>query len=130
MKGLPLKERRFFIFIYFLTIIFFVLSVYLGFIDIKIDNYLNVIFFIILTAITESFTVTYMDISFSTTFAITLASYILFGPFEATIIFIFGFLLRIVKLEDNYQITQNPKGFSFRVLSFQLLNNLFLYYDN
>lgn len=101
MKELPIKQKVFFIFIYFFTFICFIHSIYSGFIEIQIDNYLNVVFFVILTALTESFTVTYMDISFSTTFAITLASYILFGPFEATVIFIIGFLFRIVKLEDN-----------------------------
>lgn len=39
--------------------------------------------------------------SFSTTFAITIATYILFGAFETTVVFIIGFLARVLKLEDG-----------------------------
>jgi HD-GYP domain-containing protein (c-di-GMP phosphodiesterase class II) len=101
MRELPIRQRRFFVFIYIITLVFFAYSLHFKHIPINFSDYKAIIFFIILTALTESFTVVYLDISFSTTFAVTLASYILFGPLEATIMFVFGFLLRVLKLEDN-----------------------------
>ena len=55
------------------------------------------LFFILLTALTESLTVIYRNISFSTSFAITIASFILFGPLNAIIILVLGFAFRIFK---------------------------------
>lgn len=101
MGQMPTKQRIFFIFIYVATLITFFCSYYLGYIKFEVIDHKVLLFFIILTALTESFAVSYMEISFSTTFAITLATYYLFGPFEATLIFIIGFLFRIIKLDDG-----------------------------
>lgn len=101
MKDLPKRQKIFFISIYISTAILFTLSLFLNYISITYDDWKVVLFFTILTIITESFTVIYLEISFSTTFAITLASYILLGPFSSTIILISGFLFRIIKLEDG-----------------------------
>lgn len=101
MKELPLKQKCFFIMIYGVTLISFTCSIFFGQIKFNMNNFSCILFFIILTALTESFTVAYMDISFSTTFAITIASYVLLGPMSSIVIIIIGFLLRIVKLEDG-----------------------------
>lgn len=101
MKELPLKQKCFFIMIYAVTLISFTCSIFFQQIEFNINNFSCILFFIILTALTESFTVAYMDISFSTTFAITIASYVLLGLMSSIVIIIIGFLLRIVKLEDG-----------------------------
>lgn len=101
MRDLPIQQRRFFICIYIITLVFFACSLFLGYIPIDFNNYKDILFFAVLTILTESFTIIYLEISFSTTFAITLASYVLFGPFKAMIIVIIGFLCRILKLEDG-----------------------------
>ncbi len=101
MKELPLKQKCFFIMIYAVTLISFTCSIFFEQIEFNINNFSCILFFIVLTALTESFTVAYMDISFSTTFAITIASYVLLGPMSSIVIIIIGFLLRIVKLEDG-----------------------------
>ncbi|MEG0775138.1 HD-GYP domain-containing protein [Clostridium sp.] len=101
MGVLPTRQKQFFIFTYIITLIFFLSSLYLGYIPVELRNYTDILFFAILTALTESFTVVYLEISFSTTFAITIASYILLGPFKATVILIFGVLFRILRLDDG-----------------------------
>lgn len=101
MKDLPLKQKCFFIMIYAVTLISLTCSIFFQQIEFNINNFSCILFFIILTALTESFTVAYMDISFSTTFAITIASYVLLGLMSSIVIIIIGFLLRIVKLEDG-----------------------------
>lgn len=63
---------------------------------------MNILFFILLTALTESITVPFYGFSFSTSFAIQLASYILFGPLSTIIIAIVGFSLRILKTNNKH----------------------------
>ncbi|WP_346962184.1 HD-GYP domain-containing protein [Clostridium sp.] len=101
MNSISSKQKRFFILIYIVTIIFFIVPIIEGQIKIQVSNYANIIVFIILTAITESFTVSFKNMSFSTSFAVTIASYILFGTFQCIIILIVGFLCRIIKVDEN-----------------------------
>lgn len=64
---------------------------------------IDTLFFALLMAITESFTVVYKTISFSTSFAIQLCSYIVFGPLVTLIVIVVGFSFRIMKVDDEYQ---------------------------
>ncbi|GAA0773597.1 HD-GYP domain-containing protein [Clostridium subterminale] len=101
MNSIPSKQKRFFILIYIVTIISFIVPIIEGQIKIQVSNYANIIVFIILTAITESFTVYFRNMSFSTSFAVTIASYILFGPFQCIIILVLGFLFRVMKIDNG-----------------------------
>lgn len=101
MNSISSKQKRFFILIYIVTIISFIVPIIEGQIKIQVSNYANIIVFIILTAITESFTVYFRNMSFSTSFAVTIASYILFGPFQCIIILVLGFLFRVMKIDNG-----------------------------
>ncbi len=101
MNNISLKQKRFFILIYLVTVISFVIPIMNGKMEIEVGNFTNIIVFIILTAITESFTVSFKNMSFSTSFAVTIASFVLFGTFECIIILILGFLCRVIKVDEN-----------------------------
>lgn len=58
---------------------------------------LHIVFFMLLAIITESLQVTYRDTSISIGFAITLASFILFGPFTSAVIISIGYIFRVTK---------------------------------
>lgn len=62
----------------------------------------DIVFFIFLSSITESFMVKFNDITISSGFAITLAAILLFGTFDAMIVVSLGVALRIMKYENNY----------------------------
>ncbi len=103
MKKLPSNLKLYLLTTYVLTFISFFIFFrieYLNFFQMRLDTFL---FFIFLTALTESFTVTYRNISFSTSFAITVASFILFGASNATIILVLGFAFRVLKNNDEYK---------------------------
>jgi len=102
MKLLPKSMRYFLLIIYAITIIslyFFLKSVSNLFYDI---SYLNVIFFGILMVLTETFNVSFRDISVSTSFAIQLASVLILGPIFTVIVGIIGVTFRILKMNDRY----------------------------
>ncbi|MEW8996183.1 HD domain-containing phosphohydrolase [Clostridium sp.] len=101
MNSISSKQKRFFLSIYIVTIISFIIPIIEGEIKIQVSNYANIIVFIMLTAITESFTVYFRNMSFSTSFAVTVASYILFGPFQCIIILVLGFLFRVMKIDNG-----------------------------
>ncbi len=101
MNSISSEQKRFFLSIYIITIISFIIPIIEGKIKIEVCNYANIIVFIILTAITESFTVYFRNMSFSTSFAVTIASYILFGPFQCIIILVLGFLFRVMKIDNG-----------------------------
>lgn len=104
MKGMQSKQKYFFLCIYFLTITLFIGSLIKGYITVEINDYSTILFFILVTGLTESITLCFSGISFSTTFAITLATYILLGSFQSGIILFFGFLIRVIKIsEDEYK---------------------------
>lgn len=103
MKKLSLKLKIYFLFVYIITIGLFILFVKRNYIarEVNINGIYEIVFFSVLTMITESFTISFRKISFSTTFCITIASYILYGPMTCIIIFIIGYTFRVLKLEDN-----------------------------
>lgn len=103
MKNLPIKLKTYLTFIYIITILslyFFILrkNVSLNFV---LSNYKPIIFFTILMALTESFTVIFKGISFSTGFAVIVAAFIIKGPIFAIIIVILGYSLKIEKDKDG-----------------------------
>lgn len=101
MKGIPLKSKIFFIVTYIITVVLFINSICFKYIDVEIKSIWNIIFFIFLTALTESLIVEFKNMSFSMSFAVTLSSYILFGTFQCIIITIIGFLFRVIKVDKN-----------------------------
>ena len=105
MKNLSKKQKVFFIGIYLFAILLLVLGVTSDLFKININNELfniqMICFFILITALTESVTLCFNKMSFSTTYAVTLATYILFGPLEALMIIIGGFLLRVLKINNT-----------------------------
>mgnify|MGYP000894047000 CR=1 FL=1 len=97
MKNLPKASRIYLIIVYILTTIFMAMFYKYDYFDVYIADYLALVFFSILIALTESYTVIHKNISFSTTFAVELAVFMLFGPFFAMTAVVLGFSLRYVK---------------------------------
>lgn len=102
MNKMPLKAKIYLAFIYIFTLISLYIFINNG--SLKIDNidYKGAIIFIILTALTESLVVIFKDVVFSTGFATTLASYILFGPAIAIIVTVIGFTFRVLRVNGKY----------------------------
>lgn len=103
MKKLPLNLKIYILTIYlitFISLIVFIKAEHEAFLSIRLDTF---IFFIFLTALTESITVIYKEISFSTSFAITVASFILFGASNAAVILVLGFAFRMPKYNNRYR---------------------------
>ncbi len=69
--------------------------------DMNDFTYMDLIVFSILTVITESLTLYFKNISFSTTFAITILTYVQFGPLVCTIVLLIGYTFRIMKVDNN-----------------------------
>lgn len=97
MFKLPTKVKIFLLTLYFSTIVMLVLFIRTSYLSNAFVDYDKILFFSVLVVITESLTVSYKKLSFSTSFAITLASYILFGAFNTIIIKIIGFTFRVLK---------------------------------
>jgi len=103
MKALPMKLKVYLVSIYLITIISLYLSINSGHVMFKSINYFDLIFFVILITLTESFTFYFKKMSFSTSFAVQLASYILFGVFPTLLFILFGFSLRVLKANGQYK---------------------------
>lgn len=101
MKRLPKEQRIYVILIYVLTAFFIVNAIDSEVIKLNFTGYNELILFIALIGLTESFTVAFKSISFSTSFAVTIAAYILFGPYMCMIIVSIGFLCRVLKVEGR-----------------------------
>lgn len=101
MKRLPREEKLYIFFVYILTVGLFLYSIKSNFITIELNQFYEIALFVVFTAITESFTVAYKGISFSTSFAVTVASYMIFGPFKGLIIISLGFMFRVLKIEGR-----------------------------
>jgi len=131
MKNLTLKLKIYFIVIYVITLMAIFHSIYNGLLLNMYIDYINTLFFIVLIAITESCTVIFKNISFSTSFAIQLAAYMLFGPLTTIIIIISGFSLRVLKSEKGYKYILNTPMygtvFNYCVLVLTLLLGNYAY---
>lgn len=97
MKDLPKRLRAFLIFLYIFTIVSIIVLIPNKDIVHTFRNYLSILFFTLFLALAESFTVEYKTMALSTSFAVQVASFLIFKPFTAIIIIIIGFSLRIVK---------------------------------
>jgi putative nucleotidyltransferase with HDIG domain len=131
MRKLSLKLKIFFISIYIITFIalaFFIVQTPL---QVNIYKYGNIIFFIILIALTESCTVIFRNISFSTGFSIELACYMLFGPHITLLVIILGFSMRVLKVNDGYKHIFNTPFygtvFNYCVLVLSILSSNYIY---
>jgi putative nucleotidyltransferase with HDIG domain len=131
MKKLPLKLKVYFISIYLITLMCIHYSAYNEFLPVASTKYTDIIFFIMLVAITESFTVSFRNMSFSTSFAIHLASYIFFGPLITIIIITAGFSIRVLKVNNGYKHIFNTPFygtvFNYCVLVLSLLLGNYVY---
>ena len=103
MNKLPKRMRQYLLIIYVLTSAVFAYFLLNGFIKMDSISITTLLFFSVMIGLTESFTVLFRKISFSTTFAVELAAYLLFGPAFTIIAIIVGFSIRVVKVkEDKY----------------------------
>lgn len=102
MKALPLKLKLYLAFIYALTIfsLYFFIRNSQG--NIHIADYFFIIFFGLLRGVTESFAFPFKSISFSTSFAVTIATFILYGPATAIIVAMIGLSICVIKDRDEY----------------------------
>lgn len=101
MKRLPKEQRIYLLLIYIITLGFFIHSLFTGYIEVDFSKQYELILFIFLTTLTESFTVVFKSISFSTSFAVTIAAYILLGPFGCILTVMVGFLCRVIKVGEK-----------------------------
>lgn len=101
MKELSSKQKAFFFLIYTLAIVLFLWSANQKYISFDIEDYNEVIFFILITGLTESITLCFNGLSFSTTFAVTITTFLILGPFQSIIILLFGFTIRVLKINNN-----------------------------
>lgn len=101
MEKLPLKLKIFLAFIYGICIILVIYFLNKFGFNYKNIGLVDVAFFSIMIAITESFAVSYKNILVSTSFAVQLACFILYGPIFAIIVYLIGLTLSIVKAENK-----------------------------
>lgn len=101
MKKLPKEQRIYVLLVYVLTVFFIIRLISSTNIYVNEISYADIILFIVLTSLTESLTVAFRSMSFSTSFAVTIASYILFGPVISIIIVTIGFLIRVLKVDGR-----------------------------
>lgn len=103
MRKLPIKLKSFLIITYLFTFISLYILSSNNYTEILSTYKEDIIFFSILIALTESITVSFRNMSFSTSFAIQIASFILFGPLATILIIIIGFTFRIIKVDNKYK---------------------------
>jgi HD-GYP domain-containing protein (c-di-GMP phosphodiesterase class II) len=76
--------------------------VFKGYIEFKMPSDIKGIgFFILFTALTESCSVVFKNLSISTGFAVLMSSYLLFGPLWSMLIAIVGFSFRFIKSQGK-----------------------------
>lgn len=131
MNKLPWKLKIFFMSIYIITLIVLYSFIAKTTFNFSIDNYWNVFFFIMLTAFTESCTVIFRDMSFSTSFAVELACYVLYGPYITLLVIILGFSIRVLKVKNGYKHIFNTPfygtAFNYCILVLGILCSNYVY---
>jgi len=104
MKNLPRTIRYYLFTVYMITFFSLVVFFCYDYITFNSINILALVFFSLLIALTESFTVPYKKMSFTTTFAVELAAFLLFGPIFTMLAMVLGFSMRVLKVQgDKYQ---------------------------
>lgn len=131
MKSLPLKMKYFLLLLYVVAVAslyFFINSYKFLVYDV---NYINILFFGVLMALTETFNVSFRDISVSTSFAIQLASFIILGPFNAIIVGIIGITFRVAKAgEKRIHILNTPLYktiFNYCIFTLPIIYGTYIY---
>ncbi len=131
MRNLPLKLKLFFICVYTITLGSIISFISFNIIPANITNFSNLIFFSALLALTETFSVSYANISFSTSFALTTLVFIIVGPFSAILITIIGFSFRVLKTDKKYKHILNTPFygtlFNYCILVLPLLYASYLF---
>lgn len=107
MKTLPIKLKIYLITLIVVTVvsIFFLIvknNVYISS-GVNINNVKELIFFSLLMGLTESFTVSFKGMYFSTSFAINIASFVLYGPLFTIIVAVMGISLSVLKIDNKYK---------------------------
>lgn len=112
MKSLPLRLKCFIWFIYIITIIFSIFFYKLGYSNIgSIPDFKYILFFSIVSILTETLSVFYKNMSFSTNFAFTMGIFILYGPLYAMLNKIIVQTFKIIKAGDKYKHIFNTPVF-------------------
>lgn len=101
MEKLPIKLKILLAFLYAICVILVIYFLNNFGFNYKNIGLIDVVFFSIIIAITESFAVVYKNISVSTSFAVQLACFILYGPIFAIIVYLMGLSLSVVKTEHK-----------------------------
>ncbi|WP_053983102.1 HD-GYP domain-containing protein [Niameybacter massiliensis] len=101
MKQLTLKQKSFFLSIYAIAVSLIIYSTIQGCFKIETQQIREIIFFIFVIGLSESVTLCFKKVSFSTTFALTLATYLTLGPLPSLICLLGGFLIRVLKIDEN-----------------------------
>lgn len=133
MRKLPTVLKIYLPSIYVITALLVLVSYHIDYLPLNRQlDFTGYILFVILLALTESLTVYYKDISFSTSFAIQLASFILYGPAVTMIIIVLGFTFRIIKVGpgDYSHLLNTPiygTIYNYCVLCLSILCGNFLY---
>jgi putative nucleotidyltransferase with HDIG domain len=131
MKGLPLKLKVFLIFLYMFTIISGIMIIFLQLVPSSIPNFIELVFFAALLAVSEASVVIYKSMAISTSLAIQIAALILFQPLAAVIIIIIGFSFRVIKHNGKYfHILNTPvykTFFNYCVIIIPMLYSSLLY---
>jgi hypothetical protein len=131
MKELPLKIKIFFLIIYSLTILSLYFFIKASYVAVSIPDLKTLIFFGLFAVLTESFTVNFRNISFTTTFAVTTAVYFLFGPFTSIVVNLIGLTFCIFNNEGEYKHILNTPWygtmFNYCVYTLPILFGNFIY---
>lgn len=99
-------------------------------------NWLSIVYFMILSLVTESLQVGYKDTSISIGFSVNLAAFLLFGPYAAALVIAIGFFFRITKKkETTVHVLNTPlfkslyNVFSMVLCAFVASRIVLLFYD-
>ena len=134
MKSLPNKLKIFLFVLYGITL-YYIFSFKYTYSGVSLEiNAFQVSTFAVLMILTETFNVTYKNISVSTSFAVQLASFILFGPLYTIIVEVIGITFRVFKIKDKYVHTLNTPiyktAFNYCILTLPIIfgNYIFVYF--
>jgi HD-GYP domain-containing protein (c-di-GMP phosphodiesterase class II) len=134
MKKLPLRLKVYILLIYFITIIAFGYLYIQGSLNLeRIPSFNVLLFFGAISILTENVSVNYKRMSFSSTFAITTAVFLLYGPMAAIIVRIVGQTFKVVKLNNKYKHLFNTPFygtlFNYCTLALSVLVSSFFYIE-
>lgn len=132
MKKLPLKLKTYIFTIYFLTAVTFIYSYMQGILSLQDVKDLKVLlFFGAVAVVTETISVTYKNVSFSSTFAITTAVFLLYGPLAAIIVIVIGQTFKVIRFNNMYKHFFNTPFygtlFNYCTLALSVLVSSFFY---